>query len=116
MPEVYPKADVVYSLSRAVVSFAALAVGDAGKLACVDDKLHQPYRIPLIPGYNEAVGALKDADAICAFLSGAGPTVLGIFKETPGLSRDSLALSAPSGWTKRVLSFDNHGVIAEKIG
>lgn len=115
LPEVYPKADVVYSLSRAVVSFAALAVGDAGKLACVDDKLHQPYRIPLIPGYNEAVGALKDANAICAFLSGAGPTVLGIFKETPGLSRDSLALSAPSGWTTRVLNFDNNGVVTEKI-
>ena len=116
LPEVYPKADVVYSLSRAVVSFAALAVGDAGKLACVDDKLHQPYRIPLIPGYNEAVGTLKDAGAICAFLSGAGPTVLGIFKETPGLSRDSLTLSAPSGWTKRVLAFDNNGVMVEKIG
>ena len=114
LPSVYPKSDVVYSLSRAVVSFAALAAGEPEKLACVDDKLHQPYRIPLIPGYDDATAALKHAGATCAFLSGAGPTVLGIFKQSPRLTRDTVSVAAPFGWTARVLDFDNRGILTEE--
>lgn len=113
LPAVYPKSDVVYSLSRAVVSFAAFATGEPEKLKCVDDKLHQPYRTPLIPGFDAASAALKNAGALCTFLSGAGPTVLGIFEEKNGVSRGSIAVAAPDKWTKRVLGFDNKGVVVE---
>ncbi len=115
LPSVYPKADVVFSLSRAVVSFSALVTGDVDKLACIDDKLHQPYRIPLIPDYDTATSALKSAGALCTFLSGAGPTVIGIFKETSALSRNSIMIRDTDDRTMRVLSFDNNPVTVEML-
>lgn len=115
LPGSYPRADVVYSLSRAVVCFAALATGEYDKLACLDDKLHQPYRSPLIPGYGEAVAALRGGGATCAFLSGAGPTVLGIFEEKNGLNRGNVEVNAPRGWVKRVLDFDDAGVVIKGV-
>ena len=67
LPSVYPREDVVYSLSRAVLSFAAFALKREDKLHCLDDKLHQPYRKPLIKGYDDAETALHEAGALCVF-------------------------------------------------
>ena len=40
------------------------------------DKLHQPYRLPLIPGSTEAILAARKSGAAAAVLSGAGPSVI----------------------------------------
>ena len=40
------------------------------------DSLHQPYRLPLIPGAVEALEAAKDAGADAVALSGAGPGLI----------------------------------------
>lgn len=106
LPAVYPRADVVFSLSRAVLTFAALALKQTDKLHCLDDKLHQPYRKPLIKGYDSAEAALKEAGALCVFLSGAGPTVLGIFDK----ASTPLNVVAPKGWTLRKLSISDKPV------
>lgn len=106
LPAVYPREDVVYSLSRAVLSFAAFALKREDKLHCLDDKLHQPYRKPLIKGYDSAEAALKEAGALCVFLSGAGPTVLGIFDK----ASTPLNVVAPKGWTLRKLSISDKPV------
>lgn len=106
LPSVYPREDVVYSLSRAVLSFAAFALKREDKLHCLDDKLHQPYRKPLIKGYDDAETALHEAGALCVFLSGAGPTVLGIFDK----ASKPLNVVAPKGWTLRKLSISDKPV------
>ena len=102
LPAVYPREDVVYSLSRAVLSFAAFALKREDKLHCLDDKLHQPYRKPLIKGYDSAEAALKEAGALC----GADPTVLGIFDK----ASTPLNVVAPKGWTLRKLSISDKPV------
>ncbi len=103
LPEVYSRADCVYSLSRAVCAFGALSTGDIEKLRVVGDRLHQPYRIPLIQGYAETEAALKAAGAICCCVSGAGPSVLAFFKTSPA------PFALPRGWTLRILNIDNNG-------
>lgn len=111
LPQSYSREDAVFSLSRAVVTFAALALKQSDKLRCLDDRLHQPYRIPLIKGYREAEEALRQAGALCVYLSGAGPTLIGIFKTTAGKSD----ICVPDGWTLRKLSFSDSPVLIQKL-
>jgi len=40
------------------------------------DKLHQPYRSRLVPGFDDIITDLKDLDIIGTVLSGAGPSIL----------------------------------------
>lgn len=69
--------DAVFNVGRAALLTAAIACRDWGKLAeAMTDRLHQPYRVPLIPGMNEALAAARAAGAWGAALSGAGPTII----------------------------------------
>ncbi len=103
LPDSYSRADVVYSLSRAIVTFAALVNSDTDMLKVIDDKLHQPYRKPLIKGYDEVAAAFESAGAVSHFLSGAGPTIMGIFKSDADVK-------LPAGWTLRKLRIERGGV------
>ena len=108
LPDAYSRADVVYSLSRAIVTFAALVNSDADMLKVIDDKLHQPYRKPLIKGYDDVAAAFEKAGAISHFLSGAGPTIMGLFK----FDADVVL---PRGWTLRKLFIEQNGVSVKEI-
>ena len=44
-----------------------------------DDKIHQPYRFPLIKGASE-LKALLESQGFAVALSGSGPTVLAVAK------------------------------------
>jgi homoserine kinase len=74
LPEQVPLKDAVHNISRAVLVAEALRTGDLELLGrAMDDALHQPYRLPLIPGAQEAMQAAKQAGAAAVALSGAGP-------------------------------------------
>ncbi len=63
----------MYSLSRAVVTFAALSSDEnASMLKAVGDRLHEPYRKPLIKGYDEVEAAFMATGAVSCCISGAG--------------------------------------------
>jgi homoserine kinase len=44
----------------------------------MEDKIHQPYRQSLIPGYAAVKAAALEAGAYNLVISGAGPTLLAI--------------------------------------
>lgn len=68
--------DAVHNLGRTALVVKALHEGDLTLLAKVmDDRLHQPYRLGLIPGAEQAIRAAQRAGAAAA-LSGAGPGVI----------------------------------------
>lgn len=68
--------DAVHNISRAVLVTEALRTGDLGLLAnTMTDALHQPYRLPRIPGAEAAMYAMKEEGAAVA-LSGAGPSLV----------------------------------------
>ena len=78
--QVLPKSvefkDAVYNVSRSSLLVAAVATGNFGMLShAMADRLHQPYRISLIPGYDEIAEAATQAGALSVALSGAGPTI-----------------------------------------
>jgi len=87
LPEQVPLKDAVHNISRAVLVAEALRTGDLELLGrAMDDALHQPYRLPLIPGAREAMEAAKRAGAAAAALSGAGPGLVAFSaKPEPGI-------------------------------
>ena len=77
----------VHNISRAVLVTEALRTGDLSLLGeAMTDKLHQPYRLKLIPGAEAAMQAAKEAGAAAVALSGAGPSLIAFSsKAEPGI-------------------------------
>lgn len=76
LPQSIPHSDGVFNLCRVGLIVAALVSGDFEVLGdAMRDRLHQPYRAPLVPGMDEAISAALDAGACSAALSGSGPTI-----------------------------------------
>lgn len=77
LPEQVPIEDAVHNVSRAILVTEAFRSGDLELLGRVmTDVLHHPYRLPLIPGAQQAMGAAKEAGAAAVALSGAGPSLV----------------------------------------
>jgi homoserine kinase len=74
--------DAVHNISRAVLVTEAFRTGDRRLLGeAMTDVLHQPYRLPLVPGAADAMQAMKAEGASAVALSGAGPSLIA-FSET----------------------------------
>lgn len=77
LPKQVERKDAIYNISRAVMVTEALRTGDLELLGvAMKDALHQPYRLPLIPGAVAALEAGKGAGAAAVALSGAGPSLI----------------------------------------
>jgi homoserine kinase len=82
LPDNIPHKDAVFNLSRAALLIEAFRNGDFELVSLVaEDRLHQPYRIPLIPGATAAITAARDAGALAVTLSGAGPSLLAFIRD-----------------------------------
>jgi homoserine kinase len=77
VPNSFSKADTVHNLNRAALISAAFASGDYAHLrGLFDDRVHQPYRQPLIPQLSRVIQAGEKAGAIGGWLSGSGSTII----------------------------------------
>ena len=82
LPKQVGRSDAIYNISRAVLVTEALRTGDLKLLGiAMKDSLHQPYRLPLIPGAIAALEAGKKAGASAVALSGAGPGLIAFSSE-----------------------------------
>ncbi|WP_101832253.1 homoserine kinase [Frankia canadensis] len=85
LPERIGLPDAAHTLGRAALLALALSAAEpAGAsrraellLRATEDRLHQPYRLPAVPGTAELVAGLR-ALGIPATLSGSGPSVLAL--------------------------------------
>lgn len=77
LPTSYSKQDAVFNVSRASMLTLALMRGDLDLVGrMMEDRLHQPYRLPLIEGYDKIFDAAKQGGAKGVALSGAGSTLI----------------------------------------
>jgi homoserine kinase len=85
LPDSYSRSDAVFNIGRSSLLVAALAAGRLDLLGfAMQDKLHQPYRAPLIPGMAKILAEAPEHGALGAALSGAGPTMLAfVDRESP---------------------------------
>ncbi len=79
LPDRVSRADAVFNGARVALFLAALQQRRHDLLQeAMEDRLHQPYRKKLVPGFDEVLAAARKAGAWGAALSGAGPSVLAL--------------------------------------
>lgn len=77
LPKQVTLKDAVYNISHSMMVLDALENGDENLLRrAMKDRLHQQYRLPLIPGAECACQAAMDCGAAAVGLSGAGPGLI----------------------------------------
>jgi homoserine kinase len=104
LPTQIERKDAIYNISRAVIVTEAFRVGDLTMLSeAMTDKLHQPYRLPLIPGAQAAMDAMKLAGAAAVALSGAGPSLIAFSsKRETAIGKAGQMVFAESGLQAKV--------------
>ena len=112
LPAQIPFKDAVSNIGSCALLLSSLANGNFELLRACDDKMHEPYRISLIPNFiNIKTVALKN-DALGVFLSGAGPTIMVLANESNQLlPKEILSYlnTLTINWTVKELSICNEG-------
>ena len=110
--------DAVKSINSSSYLVAALVSGDYERLRhAVSDFMHEPYRLPRIPGGRAAIEAGVAAGAYTGWLSGSGSTVLCVapLAVAPAVAASMQTAFTAAGLTStaRVLVADNTGLVVE---
>ncbi|MEO6995536.1 MAG: homoserine kinase [Lacunisphaera sp.] len=119
LPKELPYFDAIKSVNSAAYVVAAMLSGEYDRLRdAVCDFLHEPYRLPLIPGAKVAIDAGIAAGALTGWLSGSGSSVLCVARP-PVAAKVGRAMTAafaahklPS--TVHLLRADNKGLVLRK--
>ena len=118
LPASLPYFDAVRSINSAAYLTAAFATGDFEELRhAAGDFMHEPYRLPKIPGARGSIAAGIAAGALTGWLSGSGSSVLCVCRApvapavaaamAGAFTRESVACET------RVLAADNTGLRLE---
>ncbi|MBW4489572.1 MAG: homoserine kinase [Trichocoleus desertorum ATA4-8-CV12] len=79
LPSDYSRADAIFNTAHLGLLVRALETGNGKWLrAALQDRIHQPYRQTLIPGYAAVQDTAIAAGAYGLVISGAGPTLLAL--------------------------------------
>jgi len=117
LPKRISHKDAVYNLSRSALMSASLATGSYHNLRCAaGDRLHQDYRLPMIPGAERVMRMLDDEGVYCSYVSGAGSTIMAMVPGEHGNSfysrfRPKLDEEGYEDWKLLMLDADNTGAI-----
>ncbi|MEG0614476.1 MAG: homoserine kinase [Oscillospiraceae bacterium] len=114
LPSEVSHKDAVYNLSRAALFSASLLTGKYQNLrTAVHDKLHQPYRMELIPHARDVFDLAYSNNAYAAYISGAGPSIMAIVDNDNeffcGKMRFALDNMGLNNWKIKELCIDNIG-------
>jgi len=118
LPKQLPYADAVRSVNSAAYLTAAFASGEFEKLRhAVADFMHEPYRLPKIPGAGPAIRAGVAAGALTGWLSGSGSSVLCVATQATaegvGGAMSEAFGRANMASVVRLLRADNEGLVVE---
>ncbi|MBP1918896.1 homoserine kinase [Youngiibacter multivorans] len=116
LPRAVSREDAIFNIGNASLLVYSLLMKDYSLLRkAMNDRLHEPYRIPLVPGLEEVKRRALGAGAFSAALSGAGPTVIAFADEH---NSESVRSAMEEGFRSagiesdvRILSLNNKGAI-----
>lgn len=95
LPKDYSRADAIFNIAHLGLLLRGLETGRAQWLcAALQDKIHQPYRKTLIPGYDAVQTAALEAGAYGMVISGAGPTLLALVDTSQALAVETAMTQA----------------------
>jgi homoserine kinase len=96
LPTEYSRADAIFNTAHLGLMMRGLETGNGEWLtAGLVDRIHQPYRQKLIPGYTDVQSAVIAAGGYGMVISGAGPTLLAI--ATPECA-EAVATAMAAAW------------------
>ena len=82
LPQKVALSEAIFNLSRSALLVNALQNSDWEVLVeAMEDRLHQPYRTPFIPGIEDMFSQIKKTGLAGVALSGSGPSVVSLTKK-----------------------------------
>lgn len=119
LPKAVSMKDCVFNISHVALLICSLYSKDRRLLEkSLEDKIHQPYRLPLINGGKRIMDEAIRCGAVGSFISGAGPTMITLTDAEDSKFYNTLtedADFAKSGWRLEKLKICKHGAIMEVI-
>jgi len=95
LPASLPRAIALHQVAQVGAMVAALCSGDLPLLGrAIDDRIAEPARAPLLPGFREAKAAALAAGALGASISGSGPTAFALCDGDAAAARVAAAMAA----------------------
>ncbi len=112
LPSMVPMESVSWQVGRCLAMVSAMASGDPEAIgACCHDRIHEPYRAPLIPDFDRLQAAALGAGAATFLISGSGATMLAICDGDENAARVAAAAEAEvDGIWVRTLRANERGV------
>jgi len=85
LPQKVTLSQAIFNLSRSALLVNALQNSDWEVLVeAMEDRLHQPYRTPFIPGIEDMFSQIKKTGLAGVALSGSGPSIVSLTKTKKG--------------------------------
>lgn len=98
LPTEYSRADAIFNTAHLGLMVRGLETGNPDWLSAgLTDRLHQPYRQKLIPGYTDVEQAVIAAGGYGMVISGAGPTLLAL---ATAECAEAVATAMTQAWAK----------------
>jgi homoserine kinase len=95
LPDQISRAAAVHQAAQVGAMVAALATSDYELLGrAIDDRIAEPVRMPLLPGFREAKQAALAAGALGSSISGSGPTAFALVRGRDAGERVAAAMAA----------------------
>jgi homoserine kinase len=120
LPTSYGRGDAIFNVAHLGMFLRGLATGKEAWLSTgLNDRIHQPYRQSLIPGYEAVRRAALDQGAHGLVISGAGPALLAL---TDGKYAGAVGEAIAATWQPlgiaaeiHLLQVDHQGAVVEAI-
>ena len=115
LPETVPRPIALHQAAQVGAIVAALFSGDLALLGrAIDDRIAEPARAPLLPGFAAAKAAALAAGALGSSISGSGPTAFALTDDRGTAARIAEAMTAAYaaaglGCTTRIAGADRRG-------
>lgn len=115
LPEKVPMEDAKFNARRLAMLIHAIDTVDAKLMkSALEDKLHQPYREKLIPGFKEIKEALKhEENVLGTVISGAGPSIVIISQKN---NLEKIYQTVKEVWDNLNVHCDIRTLTVEKCG
>lgn len=115
LPEKVPMEDAKFNARRFAMLIHAIDTVDAKLMkSALEDKLHQPYREKLIPGFKEIKEALKhEENVLGTVISGAGPSIVIISQKN---NIEKIYQTVKEVWDNMNVHCDIRTLTVEKCG
>lgn len=115
VPTTFKREDVIFNLSRMAMLINTMNSGEVDKLrVCFSDRIHEPYRKPLIANAELIFEKAKEFGALGEFVSGSGSTLMAVIDKADSTKikkeMEAFLATLEGNWKVEVLEPDFEGV------